>query len=87
MWNIEAELAESGLEPSRPKSVRLIVPGLTALVGTDLEVMGAFEDHGSVGEHFGDDWNAIKNAVLKKGVDCVVGEGSVGVSGHGWVSG
>ena len=54
---------------------------------THLEVAGAFEDHGGVGEHFGDEWHAFKNSILKKGVDCVVGEAIVGVSGHGWVSG
>jgi hypothetical protein len=30
------------------------------LVNSNFEVLSAFEDHGSIGEHFGDGWDAIK---------------------------
>ena len=84
LWNIEVELAEGGLETAVFEAVGLSIPGLAAFVGSDFEVLGAFEDHGGIGEHFCDEWNALKNAVLKKGVDRFVAEGIVRVFGHGW---
>jgi hypothetical protein len=42
------------------EAVGLSIPGHAALVGSDLEVLGAFEDHDGVGEHFGDEWDASK---------------------------
>lgn len=84
LWNIEVELAEGGLETPGFEAVGLAVARLAALVGGDFEVLGALEDHGGVGEHFGDEGDAFKNPVLKKGVDRFVAEGIVGASGHGW---
>ena len=84
LWNIEVELAEGGLESAGFETVGLPITGLAALAGSDLKVSGAFEDHGCVGEYFGDERDAFKDTVLKKGVDRFMGEGIVRVFGHDW---
>jgi len=57
------EFEFDSLESAGFETVGLSVPGRAALVGADLEVTGAFEDHGGVGEHFGDERYAFKSTV------------------------
>ncbi len=60
------------------------VASLGPLVGVGVEVVRALEAHGGVEDHFCYGRQSLAKAVLKKGLDGVIGEIILRSFGHGW---
>lgn len=87
LGDLEAEFAQGSRQTAGFEADGVALALLDALVGAGLQVAASLNDHASIHQQFGEAGQAVGEAIFKKEIDAVTGEGIVCVFGHGLVLG